>query len=63
LDVLRDYNGKNETGQLGAANKVKEGSLPAAITMEELTTGAETQAYSAAGLSESMGNFVDNVKL
>jgi len=45
-----------------AANEVKEGNIQIATTMEELASGTETQANSASDLSESMSNFVENVR-
>ncbi|WP_284140833.1 MULTISPECIES: methyl-accepting chemotaxis protein [unclassified Virgibacillus] len=44
-----------------SANEVREGNEQIATTMEELSSGAETQATSAADLSESMRDFVEKV--
>jgi methyl-accepting chemotaxis protein len=46
-----------------SANEVKEGNIQIATTMEELSTGAETQANSASDLSENMSEFVKKVRL
>src|SRR5699024_1946575 len=46
-----------------SAGEVKEGNVQVSITMEELATGAESQAQSASHLSENMHNFVEQVKL
>ncbi|MFA1821884.1 methyl-accepting chemotaxis protein [Virgibacillus oceani] len=46
-----------------AANEVKEGNIQIATTMEELSTGAESQANSATDLSENMNRFVEKVQL
>lgn len=45
-----------------AANEVKEGNTQIATTMEELSSGAESQANGAADLSESMSDFVKIVR-
>ncbi|MBO1002299.1 methyl-accepting chemotaxis protein [Pseudogracilibacillus auburnensis] len=45
-----------------SAREVKEGSDQMVVTMEELATGAETQANSASNLSEQMKHFVDSVR-
>lgn len=45
-----------------SAREVKEGSDQMVVTMEELATGAETQANSASDLSEQMKHFVDSVR-
>src|SRR5699024_7787965 len=39
-----------------SANEVMEGNLQVAATMEELSSGAETQANGAASLSETMND-------
>jgi len=46
-----------------SANEVKEGNIQIATTMEELSTGSETQANSAADLSENMNGFLEKVQL
>ncbi|HLS67297.1 MAG TPA: methyl-accepting chemotaxis protein [Pseudogracilibacillus sp.] len=46
-----------------SAREVKEGSEQMVVTMEELASGAETQADSASNLSEQMNDFVDSVQL
>lgn len=45
-----------------SAREVKEGSEQMVVTMEELASGAETQANSAFNLSEQMKHFVDSVQ-
>src|SRR5699024_10722388 len=46
-----------------SAHEVKEGSEQMVVTMEELASGAETQADSASNLSEQMNDFVESVQL
>ncbi len=46
-----------------SATDVREGSEQIAITMDELTVGAETQANSASDLSERMNTFVDTIRI
>lgn len=45
-----------------ASREVKEGSHQMVITMDELASGAETQANNASNLSEKMNQFVSSVK-
>src|SRR5699024_5501689 len=45
-----------------AAQEVTEGSTQISVTMEELATGSESQANSAADLSEYMSSFVKLVQ-
>lgn len=45
-----------------SANEVKEGNMQVATTMEELSSGAETQAISASHLSETMNDFTQMVQ-
>lgn len=45
-----------------SSNEVTEGNTQVASTMEELSTGAETQANSASDLSENMSDFVQKVQ-
>lgn len=45
-----------------SSNEVTEGNGQVAATMEELSTGAETQANSASDLSEGMSEFVGRVQ-
>lgn len=45
-----------------SANEVKEGNMQVATTMEELSSGAETQAISASNLSETMNDFTQMVQ-
>lgn len=45
-----------------SANEVKEGNMQVATTMEELSSGAETQAISASNLSETMNDFAQMVQ-
>lgn len=45
-----------------SANDVRAGSEQIAVTMDELTVGAETQANSASDLSERMNTFVDTIR-
>ena len=42
--------------------EVKEGSSQVAVTMQELSAGAETQANDASDLAETMSGFVDKIK-
>lgn len=49
-------------GLTSSAREVKVGSEQMVVTMEELATGAETQANSAADLSERMVSFVEYVQ-
>lgn len=44
-----------------SANEVNEGGEQISSTMQELSSGAETQAHSAANLSEGMSDFVEIV--
>ncbi|RDW21189.1 methyl-accepting chemotaxis protein [Oceanobacillus chungangensis] len=44
-----------------SAKEVKEGNIQIARTMEELSTGAETQANGASDLAENMSEFVQRV--
>ena len=44
-----------------ASREVKEGSQQMVVTMDELASGAESQANSASDLSGKMGNFVESV--
>src|SRR5699024_8447292 len=46
-----------------SSHEVKEGSGQMVTTMEELASGAETQANSAANLSEEMQTFVESVQV
>src|SRR5690625_1929062 len=46
-----------------SANEVMEGNLQVAATMEELSSGAETQANGAASLSETMNDFAQMVMI
>src|SRR5699024_10376632 len=46
-----------------SAREVKEGSSQMVVTMDELASGAETQANSASDLAEKMNEFVDSVQL
>lgn len=46
-----------------SSREVKDGSAQMVVTMEELASGAETQANSAANLSEQMQQFVDSVQM
>lgn len=45
-----------------SSREVKKGSEQMVITMDELASGAETQADSASHLSEKMGQFVESVQ-
>ncbi|WP_163971502.1 methyl-accepting chemotaxis protein [Oceanobacillus halotolerans] len=45
-----------------SANNVKEGNIQVASTMDELSSGSETQANSATTLSENMNDFVQRVR-
>src|SRR5690625_843451 len=44
-----------------ASREAKEGSQQMVVTMDELASGAESQANSASDLSGKMGNFVESV--
>lgn len=46
-----------------SSNEVKKGSEQMVLTMEELATGAETQANSASDLSEQMQQFVESIQV
>lgn len=46
-----------------SSNEVKKGSDQMVLTMDELATGAETQANSASDLSEKMQQFVDSIQV
>lgn len=46
-----------------SAREVKAGSDQMVVTMEELASGAETQANSASDLAEKMNEFVDSVQI
>ncbi|RDW21066.1 methyl-accepting chemotaxis protein [Oceanobacillus arenosus] len=46
-----------------SAKEVKEGNIQIARTMEELSTGSETQANGASDLAENMSDFVQRVIL
>lgn len=44
-----------------SASEVREGNIQVAVTMEELSSGAETQANSASNLAEKMNDFTQMV--
>src|SRR5699024_6436328 len=46
-----------------SSGEVKKGSDQMVLTMDELATGAETQANSASDLSEQMQQFVKSIKV
>ncbi|QTN00248.1 HAMP domain-containing protein [Sediminibacillus dalangtanensis] len=45
-----------------SANEVKEGSNQVAVTMEELSSGSESQANTTTDLAASMAGFTDKIK-
>ncbi|WP_226669976.1 methyl-accepting chemotaxis protein [Metabacillus litoralis] len=52
-----------QSGELTqSSNEVKEGSNQVAVTMQELSAGAESQAHEAAELADTMSGFVDKIK-
>lgn len=54
----------NSSNMLNTSSKeVKDGSIQMVSTMEELASGAETQADSATDLTEKMQHFLDSVRV